>query len=545
MNEADQREIIQLLKDSLEQYKANNEYLKKLNEEQQNQIQQLTQTIVNLNETVENLKNKIFGFSSEKTRLKNNDVIPEQQNFFNEVEAYVDPTAKEPKLDDVLPELKTAKPRKKKAIREELLAKLPVVEVLCALSDENKICPYCDTEMDQMAKKFVREEIRITPAKVERIHYMQEVWSCPQCKEDDVPYIVEARTPSPLMKHSLASPSTVSHVMYQKYVNSMPLYRQSKDWEQLGVMLPRNTLANWVNKCSLEYMKPIYDRLHEHLLEREVCNADETPCQVLKENGKAATSKSFMWLYASGEDNLPPIRLYEYQPGRSGDYPIAFLKGFSGYLTCDGYSGYNKLTNVIRCGCLAHMRRYWFEAIPAKRRNSKTKILPAIPAEIGLDYCNQLFELEKQYQDLDPEDRKRLRLETETPIWKAYWAWIEKLSPTGGSRLAKAVTYSINQKPYMENYLLDGRCSISNNLAENIARPYAVGRKNFLFHDTVKGAQASSIVYSLVETAKANNLNIRRYLETVLIYMADYEEHPEMLENLMPWSEIMKKRCKL
>ncbi|MEG2374944.1 MAG: IS66 family transposase, partial [Niameybacter sp.] len=251
----------------------------------------------------------------------------------------------------------------------------------------------------------------------------------------------------------------------QKFVNAMPLYRQSKDWEQLGVKLPRATLANWVNKCGLEYLQPIYDHLHELLCNREFINADETPCQVLKEDGKAATSKSYMWLYASGNDGLPPIRLYEYQPGRSGKYPVTFLGGFSGYLCCDGYSGYNCLKNVTRCGCLAHMRRYWLEAIPATRLGKNPQKLPLIPAEIGLAYCNKLFELERAYMDLDLELRKQRRLETEVPVWEAYWAWLETVRPTGGSRLAKAVTYAKNQKPYMENYLLDGRCSISNNLA--------------------------------------------------------------------------------
>ena len=149
------------------------------------------------------------------------------------------------------------------------------------------------------------------------------------------------------------------------------------------------------------------------------------------------------------------------------------------------------------------------------------------PAEIGFGYCNELFELEKKYADLDANTRKAKRLETEPAIWEAYWSWLETLSPANGSRLEKAVTYAKNQKPYMENYLLDGRCSISNNLAENIARPYAVGRKNFLFHDTVKGARAGAIIYSLVETAKYNNLNIYAYLETVLLYMPDYKMSPK------------------
>lgn len=334
---------------------------------------------------------------------------------------------------------------------------------------------------------------------------------------------------------------TVAYVMYQKYVNSVPLYRQEADWKQLGVKLPRATLANWVIKCGMDYMESMYGQLHRHLLERDIIHADETPCQVLKEEGKTAQSKSYMWLYGSGNDGLPPIRLYDYQPSRGGYHAEEFLKGFSGYLTCDGFSGYNKLKDVTRCGCLAHMRRYWHDALPGKAKKSPDKT----PAEIGFSYCNQLFELEKEYAQLDAGTRKAKRLETEPAIWEVYWSWLETVGSAGGSRLAKAVTYAKNQKPYMENYLLDGRCSISNNIAENIARPYAVGRKNFLFHDTVKGARASSVIYSLVETAKLNNLNIYAYLETVLLYMPDYKNEPEGIEELMPWSDMIQQRCRI
>ena len=192
------------------------------------------------------------------------------------------------------------------------------------------------------------------------------------------------------------------------------------------------------------------------------------------------------------------------------------------------------------------MNRYDVESLVCATDAGKAKKSPdKTPAEIGFSYCNQLFELEKEYAQLDAGTRKAKRLETEPAIWKAYWSWLETVGSAGGSRLAKAVTYAKNQKPYMENYLLDGRCSISNNIAENIARPYAVGRKNFLFHDTVKGARASSVIYSLVETAKLNNLNIYAYLETVLLYMPDYKNEPEGIEELMPWSDMIQQRCRI
>ena len=541
MPQSEMEALIQLQKETIESLRqlvdSPRLTIEQMAKNHEMQTAQLNQTIANLNETVEYLKKKLFASSSEKTKK---DAFPGQLDLFNEAEAAADPSVPEPTLEEAVGGYKR-KARKQKATREEILAGLPVVEVPCTVPDEDRNCPYCNTPMEVIGKKVVREELRIIPAKVERIQYVQEVLGCPECKKDGASVIVGAETPSPLLKHSLASASTVAYVMYQKYVNSIPLYRQEADWKQLGVKLSRAALANWVIKCGIDYMEPVYGHLHQCLLERDIIHADETPCQVLKEDGKTAQSRSYMWLYGSGNDGLPPIRLYDYQPSRGGYHAEEFLKGFSGYLICDGFSGYNKLKGVIRCGCLAHMRRYWKEALPGKTRKSSDKT----PAEIGLDYCNQLFELEKEYADLDADTRKAERLETEPAIWEAYLSWLETVNPAGGSRLAKAVTYAKNQKPYMENYLLDGRCSISNNIAENIARPYAVGRKNFLFHDTVKGARASAIIYSLVETAKLNNLNIYAYLETVLLYMPDYKNEPEGREELMPWSEMIQQRCQI
>lgn len=541
MPQSEMEALIQLQKETIESLRqlADSQRLtiEQMSKNHEEQTAQLNQTIANLNETVEYLKKKLFASSSERSKK---DVLPGQMDLFNEAEATMDPSVPEPTLEEAVGGYKR-KARSPKSTREEILAGLPVIEVPCTVPDEDRNCPYCNTPMEVIGKKVVREELRIIPAKVERIQYVQEVLGCSECKKDGASVIVGAETPSPLLKHSLASPSTVAYVMYQKYVNSIPLYRQEADWKQLGVKLPRATLANWVIKCGIDYMEPVYEQLHQHLLERDIIHADETPCQVLKEQGKTAQSKSYMWLYGSGNDGLPPIRLYDYQPSRGGYHAEEFLKGFSGYLTCDGFGGYNKLKDVIRCGCLAHMRRYWHDALPGKPKKSSDKT----PAEIGLDYCNQLFKLEKEYADLDADTRKTRRLETEPAIWEAYWSWLETVDPAGGSRLAKAVTYAKNQKPYMENYLLDGRCSISNNIAENIARPYAVGRKNFLFHDTVKGARASSIIYSLVETAKPNNLNIYAYLETVLLYMPDYKNEPEGIEELMPWSDMIQQRCRI
>lgn len=217
--------------------------------------------------------------------------------------------------------------------------------------------------------------------------------------------------------------------------------------------------------------------------------------------------------------------------------PLPFLMT-SGRKTLK-YTGYNKLEEVTRVGCLAHCRRYFFDAIP----KNKPEASAVVPAEIGYAYCNRLFDLKREFKGLDAAVRKAKRLEHENPVLEAFWSWIETLNPTGGSRLAQAVTYAKNQKKYLINYLLDGRCEISNNAAERRIKFYVLGRKNFLFHDTPKGAESSSIIYSLVETAKANHLNVYKYLYTLLLYMPDYIEEPEGIEELMPWTEFIKDSC--
>jgi len=374
------------------------------------------------------------------------------------------------------------------------------------------------------------------------VWYMQQACECPACKHSNHPYIYKAAVPKSLMNHSLASAGSVAHVMHQKYVNAVPLYRQEKEWEDLGIGLSRATMANWIIRCSQDYLSPVTGYLQKQLLKRDIIHCDETPIQVLKEEGKKPQTKSYMWLYRTGNDEKHPIILYDYQPSRNGDHAVTYLKDFKGYVHSDGYSGYNKLTGITRIGCWAHLRRKFVEAIPVK----KSPGAPLTCAEIGRQYCDKLFAIEDRLKDLSPEERYRKRQELEKPVLEAFWCWLDSLNTLKGSALGKAVTYAKNQKPYMENYLLDRRCSLSNNAAENAIRPFTVGRKNWLFADTPKGASASAVVYSLVETAKANGLNVNKYLEYVLQFMSatDWRNNPEFLEEIMPWDAGVQKRCR-
>lgn len=534
-----------------------NEYLKMLVETQASHIRNQEETIkelrtmidelrslkANLEETLEEFRRQFFGVKSEKTS------------------PVVEDTQADAEKKESIQVKSYARERKSKATRDELYGNLPVKEIICPVPDSERFCDWCNAEMIPMKPTFVREEIRITPAVVERIRYMQEVLICPECKKDQDGSFKKGTVPGALIPHSPASASAVAFVMFSKCFMGLSYYRQESAFDQLGAKIPRETLANWCIIAAEKYLLPIYERMHMELIIREVIHADETTCQVLREKGKTAQSTSYMWIYASGSDGLPKIVMYEYQSGRGGIHPQEFLEGFHGLLQCDGYQGYNKVIDVLLCCCMAHCRRKFFEALPAEKKktmklldiNSEVAIkepeIPEsdldkyIPAEIGVAYCNKLFYLEREFKDLPPQERKAKRLELEVTIWDNFWKWVDSLNTTKGSKLSKAVNYAQNHRDSLCSYLQDGRCELSNNAAERMAKSYAIGRKASLFHASVAGANASAILYSLVETAKANNLNVFQYIYTLLLYMPGYKNGPDGIEQLLPWSDFIKEHC--
>lgn len=516
-------------------------------------ISQLNDTIVSLRKVIEDgqkreaklqeqvdyLTKKLFGKSSEKHMTQ----IEGQMSLFNEAEAEYDENAPEP---EILTEVK-AHSRKKKATNDEKYGSLPVKEVILELPDEDLICEQCGEKLEKVGKEFVREEIQIIPEQIQRIKYYTVTYRCVPCCEGrtdfDRGYIVKSNAPQALLKGAAASPSTIAWIAYQKYAKALPLYRQEKNWKTLhDITLTRATMGKWLIRCAEHYLKPLYEHLHKELLKREFLMADETRVQVLKEPDRKPESNSFMWLFRSGEYDKKPIILYKYTETRAKHNAENFLNGFSGYLETDGYQGYNNLPGIKRCCCWSHIRRGFIDAIPKGKNDDISE-----PAVQAVSYCDKLFDYERisKAKKHDALQRKSFRIAKEKPVIDAFWKWLDEQKPDKGSRFDKAITYTKNIQPYLETYLEDGNCSLSNNSSEASIRPFTLGRKNWIFSDTPRGAESSAIYYSMIETAKANNISPYAYLNYIFTNRDLLEGEEREIQMLFPWSRSAKESCSI
>ena len=475
-------------------------------------------------------KRRQFGSSSEQS--------PGQlhfENIFNEAEDQTDSSLPEPIYEEV-----KYKRKKRVGKREEDLADLPVERVDYELPESERTCPECGDMMRDMGVT-VQRELEIIPAKVVCKEHAAHTYGCANCERiGTYTPIVKAETPKPLISGSLASPSAVAHIASQKYVNGMPLNRQEKSFSYDGVILSRQTMANWLIYCTQNYLVAIYSQLVTSLLEEDIGHADETTVQVLREPGRAAQTKSYEWLYRTGIHSKRPVVIFQYQETRKQDHPRAFLSDFKGFLHCDGYQAYHGLpSDIIVVGCWSHCRRYWeklYESLPKNKRDGSN-------AERGLVYCNLMFVLEHEYCDLVPEERHKQRLKYSKPVSDDFFEWIGSLNALPKSLLGEAIHYSLSQREYLENVYLDGRLELSNNLAERSIKPFVQGRKQWLFSCTPNGAESSSILYSIIETAKENHLNPYQYIKFLLEMLPN--SHYSNLSSLLPWSESLPDCCRI
>lgn len=494
---------------------------------------------------------KKFGSSREKITSEQISIL--SLPIFNEAEIEHKENVAEPIIDDEIEEETplSLKKKKQKGKRDRDFSKLPKQVIEYKLSPEEQICPQCDGSLHEVRPE-IRKELEVIPAQIVVKETHRMVYACRACEEFEtsVPMVM-ATAPNPVIKGSIASPSLIADIMTKKYVDATPLYRQEQEYQRRSLPINRQNMSNWVIRASQDWLNPLYERMHEMLISYDVLHADETEIEVLKEPGREATTKSYMWMYRTGNGHFPII-LYKYTPTRAGDNAKVFLKGFKGFLQTDAYDGYNKLLKetragpaeeVIIVGCFAHARRYFTETLKAVGDKSSYMYTSAYK---GVEYIDRMFALERELACMSFEQKHEERKHKLKSMLNTYFAWIktEQALALPKSSYGKAINYSFNQKEKLLNVLLDGRLELSNNRAERSIKPFVIGRKNWLFSNTPQGADSSAVVYSIIETAKENKLNPFEYLKYLFEMLPNMDiRDRDALDKLLPWSEYLPHRC--
>ena len=508
---------------------------------QQEQLENIDHTLQLVLEQMADLKRHRFGRSSEKHEAENQISFMEVDGkivFFNEAEAVAagENTQEEPE------NVSRRKPQKKQGKREEDLEGLPVVVVEHSMTDGELEDKFGKDGFKQLPDEVYRR-YSFTPAKIEVEEHHVKVYAGKETEE-----IVKAPHPRTLLRGSLVSPSLEAAIMNAKYVNAVPLYRQEQEFERYGLHIPRQNMANRTIQCADRYLAVLYDHLHEKLYGCHVLQADETPVLVNKD-GRPAGSKSYMWVYRTGRMYTErQIVLYEYRKTRNASHPREFLKDFNGVCVTDGYQVYHTIEgereDLRIAGCRSHARRRFDEAVKAlpkqKQKDSR--------AYLALTMIQAIYREEKQLKDLPAGERKDRRQLSVKPMVEAYFTWVRENLPKvpPKSKTWEGFHYSLNQEKYLKVFLDDGEVPMDNNAAEQSIRGFCIGKKNWVMIDTIAGAKASAIIYSIAETAKANNLKPYDYFEYLL---TEIPKHPDdtdrsFLDDLLPWSPSFPANCR-
>lgn len=478
-------------------------------------------------------RRKQFGSSSEKYAEGY-----EQMDLFNEAEASADPEAEEPTFEEVHPS--SYKRKKRTGKKEEDLSDFEVTETIeYKLAGEDRYCPECGKKYKIVTKETVKR-LKFVPAKFEVVEEVTYVYSCPECGFMKRP----EKTPPLVSGGSIATPSLVAGIMNAKYVNGMPLARQEREFARYNLNLSTKTMANWIIGCANRYLKPLYDRMKEEFLKSRYIHCDETRIQVIGEPDQKGTTQNWMWVYLTDEySESPCMALFDYERTRAGYHPVKFLDGrFHGYLTCDGYQAYHGLDDSITVtGCFTHARRRFDAALTALKKDFTREQLKETVAYNAMTRIGILYKVEELIRNKTPEERYEERQKQSRPVVDALFEWLHSMedSVDRSSLIGDAILYTLNQEPYLRRYLDDGHLSIDNNSAERAIKNFAVGRRNWLFAKSIRGADASAVVYSITETALLNGLKPYVYLTYVLdqIRQMGPFPKPDELERLLPWSD--------
>ena len=469
-----------------------------------------------------------------------------QLALFNEVEAAADDDVPEPGPDDVV-----AKPRKRGGKRRLNLDELETVVIEHRIPAGERLCPSCGSELAGMGVE-VTKTVRLVPAHLVVEEHRREVCRCERCcsqnaEDGSVPsVIVRAEMPSSPIPGSIATPSLISHIMFARYINATTLYRLEDEFACLGAAISRQNMANWVMSSYERWLSLICGRMRDHLLGNDIIHADETEVKVVKEPGREASDKSYMWLLRSAAADIP-ICVYHYAPSRGGEVVSRLLGGWAGTLCTDGYQAYYSLPGVTNVSCLVHVRRKFAEIVKSAGGDAEAARSQsvALAARRKLD---EIFHLDSKLDGMDPQTRKRERDRLIKPKLESFgkWAQSQRDRAVEGFALHSALNYACAHMPYVKNVLADGRLEFSNNIAERAIKTFVIGRKNSLFSFTPRGAEASAGCYSVMVTAKLNGLRPRDYVEWVLTEMPNAGElTDEVVDRFLPWSEHVPPSCKV
>lgn len=498
------------------------EHSNKQNDELQKRIEVLT-------EQVRHLTNALYGSRTEKSKYQSPDG---QVSLFEDDPLFNDSEHTEEQSTAVMTYTVVRRVINKKR-NDSFLDHVEIEEV--HHHPDQLACDCCQSTMKEIGHTMVREEAKFIPAQMKRVQHYEHAYECTNCKKDmkQKAQVKRGKAPQAVLQRSIAGPTVLAKLIYDKFIQYLPLYRQVKEWERSGLITNDKNLSNWVIRASEDWLMPVYEYMKQQLMRKTILHVDETTAQIIhRSDGKSGQSNAYNWVFRSVPCQGPQVVLFQSSLSRSRSVLADFTSDFKGKIICDGYSAYGHLPDVSFANCWAHVRRYWLKA---ESKNGK----------IGVDYCDQLYQLERKFKAYSPGKRRKARRKYSKPIVERFLKWVEDAPFFGKNALAKAAEYTLNRVQGLKAFLFDGRIEIDNNPAENAIRPNVIGRKNWLFSVSEAGARANAICLSLAETVKANGIDFYRYLVKLLTDLPSLPIHqqPEILRNYMPWSKQIQATC--
>ncbi|MBM6931727.1 IS66 family transposase [[Clostridium] spiroforme] len=491
-------------------------------------IESLKQELNSLQEQIILYRKAMYGSKTERT------VIPDQLeiNLFNEAETEATPIKTEPELN-IKVSSHSRKPSKKRNIDD-----LP--ETVVEHDIEDKTDPQTGKPL-RLIGTNERKELVHHKEYYEVIRHIQYVYASDYDEKIETTPMYKGDMPSAVIPKSFASPSLLASIIDKKFNQSLPLYRQQQAFERLGIILSRQTMANWIIKLYDLYFHTFVEHMHKELVKADYISADETTLEVLELKKNEGRQKSYMWVYKTGRSEEKKMVIYQFENDRKHHRASDFLEGYQGIIQSDGYKAYHDVEGVRNMGCFAHLRRKFVETMDVAPKGTDIKNTETYKM---YQLLNKLFHQEKVYDKKYKNNYDRItdaRKKYSLPILDEFYQKVKAVYPHSVEKthLYEALTYAINNEKYLRYYIEDGRVEISNNATERCCKAFVIGRKNFLFSNSINGAKASGAAYSIVESAKMNDLKPYDYLEYILTRMSGAQLTGELLEDIMPWSKTL------